>query len=102
MVIVSFIFVSSFIIPVDPAKIVKLQSEREVAALQRVSLHCPAEGNPEPTYTWTPCDPQQCVCHESTLIIPEVLKDMNYSCRVENFLGSDTTNISLCKLAGEK
>jgi len=29
------------------------------------------------------------------LFIPEVLKDMNYSCRVENFLGSDTANTSL-------
>jgi len=80
-----------------PAKIVRSRHkrEREVAAQQRVSLDCPAEGNPKPTYTWTPCDPQQSVCHMSTLIIPEVLKDTNYSCRVENDLGSDTTNTSL-------
>ncbi|XP_020602478.1 hemicentin-2-like [Orbicella faveolata] len=81
-----------------PAKIVTSRHKRdlEVAAQQRVSLDCPAEGNPKPTYTWTPCDPQQSACHESTLFIPEVLKDMNYSCRVENFLGSDTANTSLC------
>jgi len=60
-----------------------------------VSLNCPAKGNPKPTYTWIPCDPQQSACHESTLIIPEVLKDTNYSCRVQNFLGSDTENTSL-------
>ena len=83
----------------DPAKIVtsRHKREREVAAQQRVSLECPAKGNPKPTYTWIPCDPQQSACHESTLIIPEVLKDTNYSCRVENFLGSDTANTSLCK-----
>ncbi|KAL9964689.1 hypothetical protein ACROYT_G028364 [Oculina patagonica] len=33
-----------------PAKIVKLASEHEVAAQQGVSLHCQAEGNPQPTY----------------------------------------------------
>jgi len=83
----------------DPAKIVpsRHKREHEVAAQQGVSLDCPAEGNPKPTYAWIPCDPQQSVCHMSTLIIPEVLKDTNYSCRVENFLGSDTANTSLCK-----
>ena len=71
--------------------------ELEVAAEQRVSLDSQAEGNPEPTYAWTPCDPKQSVCYERTLIIPEVLNDMNYSCEVKNFLDLATTNISLCK-----
>ena len=38
----------------DPAKIVKLVSEHEVAPQQSVSLHSQAEGNPQPTYSWTP------------------------------------------------
>jgi len=80
-----------------PAKIVasRHKREQEVATQQRVSLDCPAEGNPKPTYTWTPCDPQQSVCHESTLIILEAVMDTNYSCTVENLLGSDTINTSL-------
>ena len=83
----------------DAAEIVTdgLKREYEVAAHQSVSLDGPAIGNPKPTYAWTPCDPQQSACQKSTLIIPEVLKDMNYSCRVENFLGSDAANISVCK-----
>jgi len=28
-------------------------SEHEAAAQQRVSLDCEAEGNPQPTYSWT-------------------------------------------------
>lgn len=83
----------------DPPKIdtSRHKRERTVAAQESVTLQCSAEGNPQPTYTWTPCDLQQNVCHESTLIIPEVLKDMNYSCRVENFLGNDTASTRLCK-----
>ena len=82
----------------DPAKIVKFVSEHEVAARQSVSLHCQAEGNPEPAYSWTPCDPQQSVCHESTLNISEVLSDVVYTCNVTNSLGSDARNASVGKL----
>ncbi|XP_020602481.1 hemicentin-1-like isoform X1 [Orbicella faveolata] len=78
-----------------PAKIIKLASEHEVPAQQSVSLQCRAEGNPEPAYSWTPCDPQQSVCHESTLNISEVLSDIVYTCNVTNSLGSDTRNTSL-------
>ncbi|KAJ7320930.1 Protein turtle A-like [Desmophyllum pertusum] len=74
------------VIVVDPAKIVKLASEYEVAVGQSVSLHCQAEGNPKPTYIWTPCES---VCHESTLNIPGVLSDGVYTCKVTNGLGSD-------------
>ena len=82
----------------DPAKIVKLKSEHEVAAQQSVTLDCQAEGNPQPTYSWTPCDPQQSVCHESTLNIPEVLSDIVYTCNVTNSLGGDARNTSVGKL----
>lgn len=82
----------------DPAKIIILASEHEVAAQQSVSLQCIAEGNPEPAYSWTPCDPQQSVCHESTLKISEVLSDTVYSCNVTNSVGTDARNTSLGKL----
>ncbi|KAJ7370510.1 Vascular cell adhesion, partial [Desmophyllum pertusum] len=75
-----------------PAKIVKLASEYEVAVGQSVSLRCQAEGNPKPTYTWTPCES---VCHESTLNIPGVLSDGVYTCKVANGLGSDRRFTSL-------
>ncbi|KAJ7389500.1 hypothetical protein OS493_031152 [Desmophyllum pertusum] len=82
----------SWIKPDDPAKIVKLTSEYEIAAGQSVSLHCQAEGNPKPTYTWTPCES---VCHESTLNIPGVVSDGIYTCKVTNGLGSDTKHTSV-------
>ncbi|KAL9964680.1 hypothetical protein ACROYT_G028355 [Oculina patagonica] len=78
-----------------PAKIVKLASEYEVAAQQGASLHCQAEGNPQPTYTWTPCEPQNSVCDESTLHISEVLNDGVYTCKVTNYLGSNSKSTSL-------
>ncbi|KAL9964183.1 hypothetical protein ACROYT_G027778 [Oculina patagonica] len=74
-----------------PAKIVKLASKLKVSAVQQsVSLHCQAEGNPKPTYTWTPCDPRKRLCHESMLNISEVVDDDIFSCKVTNVLGSDT------------
>ncbi|KAJ7323695.1 Vascular cell adhesion, partial [Desmophyllum pertusum] len=75
-----------------PTKIVKLASEYEVAVGQSVSLHCQAEGNPKPTYTWTPCES---VCHQSTLNISGVLSDGVYTCKVTNGLGSDRRFTSL-------
>ena len=63
-----------------------------------MSLHCQAEGNPLPTYSWIPCDPQQSVCNNSALNITEVLSDIVYTCNVTNVLGSDARNTSLGKL----
>ena len=98
-----FTYLASFINPVDPAKIVKLVSEHEVAAQQSVSLDCQAEGNLQPTYLWTPCgttcDPQQCACHKSVLTFQTSNKSVYmFTCKVANNLGSDARNTSLCKL----
>ena len=82
----------------DPAKIIKLASEHKVAVQESISLHCQAEGNPQPSYTWTPCGPQQNTCHESVLDISEVLNDIDYTCNVTNVLGSDSKRTSLGKL----
>jgi len=79
-----------------PAKIVNLVSEHEVAAQQSVSLDCQGEGNPQPSYTWTPCDPQQSVCHQSVLNFRGGDKSVHtFTCKVENYLGSDTKNTTL-------
>ena len=89
--------------PVDPAKIIKLVSEHEVAAQQSVSLDCPAEGNPQPTFSWTPCDLQQSVCHESVLPFQTSDKSVyTFTCSVENYLGSDSRNTVLCELVRTK
>ena len=78
-------------------------SEREVAAQHSVSLECQAEGNPQPTYSWTPCDSLHSVCHESVLNIQVSNRSIyKFTCRVENDLGSDTGNTTLCKLTGAK
>lgn len=84
----------------DPAKVVNVvASKHDVAVQQSVSLNCTAEGNPQPTYTWTPCEPQQSVwCRDSTLHVSEVLDDGVYICTVANFLGKDAGNVSVCKL----
>ena len=87
----------------DPANIVKLVSEHEVAAQQSPSLDCQAEGNPQPTYSWKPCDSKQSVCHESVLNIQVSNESVyTFTCKVENYLGSDTRNTTLCKLARAK
>ncbi|XP_020602497.1 igLON family member 5-like isoform X3 [Orbicella faveolata] len=81
-----------------PAKIVKLVSEHEIAAQQSLSLDCQAEGNPQPSYAWTPCDPQQSVCHQSVLNFQAGDRSVyTFTCNVENYLGSDTKNTTLCK-----
>jgi len=88
---------------VDPAKIVNLKNEHEVAAQQSVSLDCQAEGNPVPTYTWTPCDPRQSVCQKSVLHFQA--RDQSvyaFTCKVENNLGSDKKNTFICKLVKTK
>ena len=87
----------------DPAKIIRLRSEHEVEAQQSVSLYCQAEGNPQPTYSWIPCDPQQSVCHESVVTVQTSDKSFYmFTCKVANNLGSDIKNTSLCKLVRKK
>ena len=49
-----------------------------VGLQQSLTLNCEAEGNPPPTYTWTPCDPEQ-VCDKNTLHISQVLNDANFT-----------------------
>ena len=80
----------------DPAKIVNFQTEYFVVVQQSVTLNCGAEGNPPPTYTWIPCDPEQ-VCNKKTLDISQVLNDASYTCRVANVHGSDTKTAIVCK-----
>ena len=75
-----------------------LLTKYKVAMHQGLSLHCQAEGNPQPTFTWTPCDPQKKVCDKSTLIISEVSNDGVYTCKVTNKLGSDSANTNVGKL----
>ena len=78
-------------------------SEHEVASEQSVSLDCEAEGNPPPKYSWTPCDSQQSVSHESVLNFQASNKSIyTFTCKVENYLGNDTGNTTLCKLARAK
>lgn len=60
-------------------------------------LHCEAEGNPPPAYTWFPCDSKTQACHESTLTVSNALNDAVYSCNVENVLGNDTRETKVGK-----
>ncbi|XP_066024350.1 igLON family member 5-like, partial [Pocillopora verrucosa] len=78
-----------YVIVTNPAKIVNFQNEYFVVVQQSVTLNCGAEGNPPPTYTWIPCDPEQ-VCNKKTLDISQVLNDASYTCRVANVHGPDT------------
>ena len=80
----------------DPAKIGTFQHEYIAEVQQSVSLKCEAEGNPPPTYTWTPCGPEQ-VCNKNTLQISQVLDDANYTCRVANVHGLDSKTANVCK-----
>ncbi|XP_022800745.1 fibroblast growth factor receptor 2-like isoform X1 [Stylophora pistillata] len=77
-----------------PAQIKNFQRELLAALFQTVSLHCPAEGNPPPKYTWTPCKKER-VCDEPKLNIGEVVSDDVYTCSVTNNLGSDAENVTL-------
>ena len=80
----------------DPAKIGTFQNEYIADLQQSVTFKCEAEGNPPPTYTWTPCDPEQ-VCNKNTLQISQVLNDANYTCRVANLYGDDSKTANVCK-----
>ena len=81
----------------DPATIVKFQTEYIVDVQHGVILNCEAEGNPCPTYTWIPCDPEH-VCDKNTLDISQVLNDASYTCRVANVHGPDMKTAVVCKL----
>ena len=86
-----------FPILTDPAKISNFQPENIVVVVrQSVTLNCDAEGNPPPTYTWTPCDPEQ-VCNKNTLQISQGLNDASYTCRVANLYGDDSKTANVCK-----
>ena len=67
-----------------------------VGVQQSPTLNCEGEGNPPPSYTWTPCDPEQ-VCDKNTLDISQLLNDVNYTCRVVNVYGNDSKTANVCK-----
>ena len=76
--------------------IVKFETEYIVDVQDNVTLNCEAEGNPPPTYTWTPCkDPK--VCNTNTLNISRVLNDASYTCRVANLYRDDSKTANVCK-----
>ena len=82
---------------IDTAKISNFQPENIVVVVrQSVTLNCDAEGNPPPTYTWTPCDSEQ-VCNKNTLHISQAVNDTNYTCRVANSRGVDSKTANVCK-----
>ena len=60
-----------------------------VGLQQSLTLNCEAEGNPPPTYTWTPCNDPEQVCDKNTLHISQVLNDANFTFRVANVYGDD-------------
>ena len=81
----------------DPVKIVKFQPEYIVGVQQSVTLNCEAEGNPPPTYTWTPCNDPEQVCDRNTLDISQVFNDTSNTCRVANVYGDDSKTANICK-----
>ena len=65
-----------------------------------MALVCHADGNPQPTYSLTPCDSKQSVCHKSVLNFQASNKSVyTFTCKVENNLGSAAENTTLCMLA---
>ncbi|CAH3026727.1 unnamed protein product, partial [Porites evermanni] len=81
-----------------PPKIVNFVQEYKVAERQSVTLHCQAEGYPEPTFTWSPCNNG---CNTGTLTIPEVFNDTVYTCTATNSEGSDSADASVV-IAGKE
>lgn len=72
-----------------PAKIVKFEDEYIVGANQSATLNCTAEGNPPPTYTWTPCGSRK-FCGKNSIDLLNVCNDVSYTCKVANRLGNDS------------
>ena len=83
----------------DPPKIVNFETEYITGLQQTLTLNCEAEGNPPPTYTWTPYNDPEQVYNKNTLDISQVLNDANYTCRVANLHGNDAKTASVCKLS---
>ena len=69
-----------------------------VGVQQSLTLNCEAERNPPPTYTWTPCDPEQ-ICDKNTLHISQVLNDANFTLRSSGqcIWRIDSKTASVCK-----
>ena len=62
-----------------------------------MSLDCKGDGYPIPTITWTPCNAQENVCHQSMLNISKVQNDGVYTCTAKNSLGNDSASTSVGK-----
>ena len=92
-----FFMISHFSLSVAPR--INLQDKYYVGREQAASLHCRVEGNPPPTITWTPCNPEKLVCYDSFLNISKVQMSAEYTCAVENCLGRKSANTNLGKLA---
>ena len=93
------LFFNYFYFPIwftDGPKNVTLETEVIVHVEKNATLSCKAEGNPPPTYTWTPCDPGK-VCNKNTLDISPVLNDTSYTCRVTNVYGDESKTVNVCK-----
>ena len=73
------------------------QDKYYVGREKSVSLDCKGDGYPIPTITWTPCNAQENVCHQSMLNISEVQSDGIYTCTAKNSLGNDSASTSVGK-----
>ncbi|XP_066025263.1 uncharacterized protein [Pocillopora verrucosa] len=78
-----------------PVKIVNFQTQYEVDVGQSVTLNCKAEGNPPPTYRWTPCNDLRENCEKNSFRVLKVCEDANYTCKVANGIGFEakTANV---------
>ncbi|XP_022803667.1 fibroblast growth factor receptor 3-like isoform X2 [Stylophora pistillata] len=77
-----------------PVKIVNFQTEYFVGYRENLNLDCEAEGNPPPTYSWTPCG-TELVCDNNNLYISQLFEDADYTCRVANNFSGDTKKASV-------